>query len=131
MKTNILLITLVFLFSGCSKKLQKSETFEMPEFKIIAKEKYGASVQYLFNESQTHVICYKQSKDKIRNQFNMLQYFVYDIKKCSILLEADLSAGKIRWLDDKNIEIQIIPGIVQAKDPEPKQTKIININNLN
>ena len=121
------ILLIVLIFSGCSSKAQKPGSSELPKYMTIAQNKYGASVQYLYNESKTHVICYKTSKPDIQNPFANLQYFIYDLGNKQIIREEELNNGKIRWLDDFKIETTIIPGMVQKGSPAGKHIEIIDL----
>lgn len=104
-----------------SSKKTSAASAAAGQYKIAATEKYGEGVEYYFNESKTHVLCLKQAKVKLSPAMpqNPLRFFVYDLNAEKIIYEDSLEDGSVRWINDSQLQISLIPGIVSGdEDPE-------------
>ena len=130
MRIYVLSLLIFFFLFSCYAEAKKNNETESAAYRLLAREKYGLAARYLFNDSHSHVICYKSSKPDIKNPIRQLSYFIYDIKNGNMLQEASLSAGKIRWLDDTRLEIEEIPGMVKKSAEPGTQVSVIDISKI-
>ena len=98
-----------------------SQTIASESYKKIAGQKYKNNVDYRFNASKTHVLCIKKSKPTQENPFPSLAFFLYDLKREKILLEESSTRGHVKWLNDHQIQISLIPGIVTGDEQKNKR----------
>ena len=84
---------------------------------ILAKQKFGNAYFLVENESKTFVLCYKMDEKKIQPH-SSIHYFVYDLNTNQIVFEENLIDIEIKWFDDKNIEIRIIPEIISDDESQ-------------
>ena len=98
---------------GCCAPSTDLSKYENAE--ILAKDRFSADYEVVKNESESFILCYKKDEKK-HQPHSTLNYFVYDVNKNKIVFEEKLIDSDIKWLDDHNIEIRIIPEVVSGDD---------------
>lgn len=95
----------------------------MPEpYKKLAAEKYASQVSYEFSPNEHYVLCIN-SRDPSRPALTPpLNFFIYDLRSDEIVYEASLANGTVEWLNDTQIVVKTLPGIVPKESVEQKQT---------
>ena len=108
------------IFVSCaSTKESSAEVSALDRCKKIAVEKYGRDLEYAFNDSKTHILCKKESKPTTQNPQHRVEFFVYDTTRNKLLFEDSLPDGKVSWINDHQLQITIIPGIVRGDESNP------------
>ncbi|NOZ47414.1 MAG: hypothetical protein GXO79_11620 [Chlorobi bacterium] len=82
-------------------------------YKNIAFQKFGNSVLYIINKTNTYVICYKQNKTSAYNPNNNLQFFVFDLLNNKIIFEDVLYNGSVNWIEPFVIKVISKPEMVK------------------
>ncbi len=119
---SILPLTIGFILASCALTKKDSDSVDSVEtYKKLAIDKYKDSVTYRVNSTDTHVLCYQQSKPILQSSFPRLQFFVYDLKNEKVLFEDSLANARIKWLNDDQIQISTIPGIVTGDEEADKK----------
>jgi len=49
-----------------------------------------------------------------------LKFFIYSLNDEKIIFEENLPNGKIEWINDHQVRVSIIPGIVSGKEEKEK-----------
>ncbi len=88
----------------------------IPSYRILAKQRYESNIHYDFNPAKTVVLCIKQAKSSAKHVYPPLAFFVYDLKNSKILFEDALRNGEVKWVNNNQIAVHTIPGIVQVDE---------------
>jgi hypothetical protein len=109
--TAFLLIT--FLINACCGSKASSELKETPNsYRKIAESKLGDNYRISFNSDSTYLIAYHSEKSTPQNVNPPLKFFIYSLNDNKIVFEENLPNGKIEWINDRQVKVSIIPGIV-------------------
>ena len=84
-------------------------------YRTIAEKRYVGEVNYIFNESNTFVICQKRYKTN-QADISPLDFFVFDLKNEKIAFEESEVKGEVCWLNDHQIKVSLVPGIVTGDE---------------
>jgi hypothetical protein len=118
----ITLIALILFLTAChTAKTDAQKSTVSQEYKSIAVEKYGNNIEYVLNNSKTHVICLKQNKPTPQFPQNQISFFVYDLAKEEIILEESLIDGEVSWKNDREIQVKMTPGMLTTDEEYNKQ----------
>jgi hypothetical protein len=120
------LLTLSFECSSSEETLEKTETseikkeksVEIEKYKELAKDKFGDNFSIQMNSDKTYVLCSNVPKSVKDNRPTAVSYFVYDLKNKKIVFEESIPDGNVSWLNEHQIIVTIIPGIVKGDDKE-------------
>lgn len=98
-------------------------------YEIIAKEKFTVNYVMKFNASKDYLLCFKNDDSHKEKNTSATAYFIYDLKNDVVLIEETIGAGKVEWLNDHQVEISSIPGIVKGgeKEETTKQSYIYDL----
>ena len=86
----------------------------IPSYRVIAKQKYESNIRYDFNPAKTVVLCIKQAKSSAKHVYPPLAFFIYDLKNSKVLFEDALPNGEVKWVNNTQIAVHTIPGIVRV-----------------
>lgn len=118
-RLTISILITFFMGACCGSKNTTSNLNESQKkndsFKKIAVEKFDNNYQFKFNSDSTYLICYSQNK-KSQDVFPPLKYFIYDLNNNDIVFEESLPNGKIKWINDFQVQVYIVPGIVHGDE---------------
>ncbi len=118
----ILQITIGLTLAYCALAKKESNSGESVEnYKKLAVDKYKDNITYQINLTHLYVLCHKQSRSTSRNPFPQVQFFVYDLKNEKVLFEDSLVNGSVKWLNDYQIQVSTIPGIVTGEEEADKK----------
>ncbi len=98
----IFLILLLSILNSCSvtnKVAEKKHEKSKVVLTSIAQNKYKDNYKTIFNSKGDYVIVTKRNKEII-NLIPDLNYFVFSMKKKSIMIEDSLQAGNVYWEND-------------------------------
>ncbi|OGU36901.1 MAG: hypothetical protein A2068_01000 [Ignavibacteria bacterium GWB2_35_6b] len=95
----------------------------------MAKEKFAENYIMEFNPSKSYMLCFKKENKHKDQAPAPLTYFIYDINNDSVLFEESIGAGRVKWLNDYQVEISLIPGIVKG-DEKQEDTNLNYIYDL-
>lgn len=113
----ILQLTIVFALASCAPaKTDSNSVASVAKYKKLAVDKYEDNITYRVNLTHSYVLCYQQSRPTSLNPFPPVQFFVYDIKNERVLFEDSLANGSIKWLNNYQIQVSMIPGIVTGDE---------------
>lgn len=118
----LLLLTTVFFLSCCASSKNSSPEKTTPAYETLAGQKYKSTVQYLFNAGRNYVLCVHRDRPAAAKAGGTLAFFVYDLKKERLIFEDSLTDGHVNWIDEHQIQVTNIPGIVRV-DEFPKETR--------
>ena len=122
LSVSILQLTIGFTLAYCALAKKDSNSADsVDHYKKLAVDKYTDNITYRRNLTHIYVICYKQSRPTSQNPFPPLQFFVYDLKNEKILFEDSLAKASIKWLNDYQIQVSTIPGIVTGDEEANKK----------
>ena len=110
----LICFSLLIVYSCVSSEDKSTEGERMYEKSAI--EKYGDNIKYLFNAAHTYVLCIKQAQAGTEQPFPPLKFFVYDLDSEKIVYEESLANGSVKWRNDYQLEITIIPGIIKGNE---------------
>ena len=83
---------------------------------VVEVEKYNDNFSLQYNSDNTFVLCLKRNKKTEPSPFPSINYFVYDIKGEILLFEEAIDRGDVKWINDFQIKISTIPGIVKGDE---------------
>jgi hypothetical protein len=84
----------------------------------IIKEKFPQQNSIQYNTNKTYALCLNNTKSQSNKP---LKFFVYSIKTDKIILEDSLPKGKVKWLNENQIEVTSVPGIVRGREGKENQ----------
>lgn len=141
MKLLLRVIPILFFISflpismSCSQSKDASsdkQTGSSPQKKCerLAQEKFNGNYVLEFNSAGSYVLCF-QKEDSIKDQSPATSsaYFIYDLNKDLIVHEETIGNGRVQWLNDHQLEVSIIPGIVKG-DEKNESNKLNYIYDL-
>lgn len=115
----ILLSALLTLSFECSSSEETSEkTVTIEKYTELAKDKFGDNFATQMNSDKTYVLCSNVPKSIRDNGPTAVSYFIYDLKNDKIVFEESIPDGNVSWLNEHQIKVTIIPGIVKGDDKE-------------
>jgi hypothetical protein len=112
--------------SGIQNKKKSSAKEE--KYRSIAIEKYHSNVQYLFNESRSHVICLKFSKPTPNKPHPELSFFIYEVSADKILHEDSSMNAEVNWLTNSHVQVEFIPEIISEDENLPKTGYVYDVD---
>lgn len=130
MRTLILNIILVILFSGCATKNQSSIKLtknQQSTYQQVAKEKFGEEVEFKFNSDKNYVICEKVNSKLQPNPNQLKEFFVYDITKGAIIYEDKIASAKIEWYNKSQLLITKQRGYITNPEDTGKWTYVFDL----
>jgi len=117
----ILQLTIVFALASCAPaKTDSKSVASVDNYRKLAVDKYKDNITYRVNLTHSYVLCHKQSRPTSLNPFPPVQFFVYDLKQERVLFEDSLANGSLKWLNDFQIQVSTIPGIVTGDEEADK-----------
>ena len=121
-KSYICLIAFLLFFITChTTKTENKKSTGTLDYKSIALKKYQKNIEYLFNSSDTYVICLTKNKPTPQMPQNQISFFVYDLANKEIILEDSLIDGEVSWKSDHDIQVKMTPGILTTDEEYNKQ----------
>ena len=118
----ILQLAIIFTLVSCTSARKDFGSVELVDrFRELAVAKYVDNITYRVNLTHSYVLCYKQSRPTSSNPFPPVQFFVYDLWNERVLFEDSLAKGSIKWLNDYQIQVSTIPGIVTGDEEADKK----------
>ncbi|MCB0494992.1 MAG: hypothetical protein KDC79_02560 [Cyclobacteriaceae bacterium] len=129
MRSSLLLFYFVVLLIGCkSNKLSDSSTkLEGNKFEEVATKKLGEGLTYYKNDSKTYVLCVHEVPGTNLQPRNSLSFVVIRLKDDKIVLQQNISGGKVNWFSDREIEVFRTPGIVRPDESRDDYTTLYNV----
>ena len=122
LSVSILQLTIGFTLACCALAKKDSNSGESAEnYEKLAVDKYKDNITYQINLTHLYVLCHKQPRSTSRNPFPPVQFFVYDLKNERVLFEDSLANGSVKWLNDYQIQVSTIPGIVTGDEEADKK----------
>jgi len=112
-------LPILFVAACCSANdTSKKIINNLPAYNKIAEEKYNKEFNTVFNSDSTYLFVYATPK-KSNKLFPLpLKFFVYDNKNGKIIFEDNLTNGKIKWINNRQIQVSTNPEIVSGKEEE-------------
>ncbi|MGD8306929.1 MAG: hypothetical protein PVF17_09760 [Ignavibacteria bacterium] len=93
----------------------RTENIEtLDEYVNLAKEKFNDNYSIQMNSDKSCVLCFTKSLDG--NELAPLKYFLYDLNNEKIIFEDAVGPGSVQWINDYQIQVSIIPGIVKGEE---------------
>ena len=112
-------IFITILINACCASKPSSEVKHNPmNYKNFAESELGGKCKIIFNPDSTYFAAYASAKNSDLQTNSPLKFFIYDTREDKILFEDNLPNGDIKWLNDSQLKISTIPGIVSEKDEQ-------------
>ena len=128
------LFKIVFLFCfiglvfACStSKSNTVKYLENKKYQKLAKEKYKNNIKYSFNQIKSYVLCKKKYKPSTKMPQGFLSFFVYDLTNDNIVYEKSIDNGDVKWANDYQLQISIVPGNISNKEDLKKFNYLYDI----
>ena len=121
----ILLFSLSFVACKSSKKTADKDVKEVT-YQDLAKKKFGDAAQmgFLLNKAKDFVVCTAAKGTYIKNPYNGLEFFIYDIKMKEIIFEDKLAGGTAEWVSGTEVKVRWTP--TKEKDAlQPEKTSYL------
>jgi len=97
-------VILFIFFSCCTSKQITNEELN---------RRFGTSYQYIFSSENTYVLSIKKPDTS-----NSLVLFVLEVQTDSVVYKAAYPGGTAAWLNDTQLEINILPGNITGDEKE-------------
>ncbi|HVO73072.1 MAG TPA: hypothetical protein VMT35_03550 [Ignavibacteriaceae bacterium] len=112
-------IFIAILINACCASKPSSEVKDPSRaYNNFAESKLGSKCKILFNSDSTYFAAYASAKNPELQSNSPLKFFIYDIREDKILFEDNLPNGEIKWLNESQLKISTIPGIVSGIDDQ-------------
>ena len=116
-----LLTAFLLVFTACrAREIARSES-PIAQYEVLARQKYGAGVEYVFNSSKTAILCVKKSKPTQLYPQQQVSFFVYDITDRRILFEDEIPNGSVGWKDEYSALVEVVPGTEKGEENSPRR----------
>ena len=115
--TKMLTAILFIITNACAsapKNVQEKTNAE--KYQTIAESKYQTGIEYLFNETRTHVLCRHAEKPTTMKPQHRVSFFIFDVKSDSLSFEESLPDGMVAWKNARQVEVTAYPGMVKKDD---------------
>lgn len=124
LSVSILQLTIGFTLACCALAKKEANSGGSAEnYKKLAVDKYKDNITYQINLTHLYVLCHKQSRPTSRNPYPPVQFFVYGLKNEKVLFEDSLANGSVKWLNDYQIQVSTIPGIITGDEEANKKLR--------
>lgn len=121
-KNTLIPAFLFLLISACSSKETSVELqSKQPSYKKIAEERYNQDYRVSFNKDSTYLIVYYLPQNVNKKLPSPLKFFVYDTVNKKMVFQDNLTNGKVEWINDHQIKVSMIPGIVTSDEEKNKR----------
>lgn len=136
-------IFLLSLLAGCSQSKDTPSNgqpmvTDTSKYEQVAKEKFKENYVMQYNSTKSYILCLKKGDYSKEHNYTS-SYFIYDPAKDSIVYEETIGKGSVKWLNDNQVQVSIIPGIVKGDEKQAdnkpnyiydlaQKRKISNIN---
>jgi hypothetical protein len=107
---------------------EKKEPVVMTKYEMIAVEKFKDHIDYVFNETKTHVLCMKTNKATPKMPESTVTFFIFELKNEKIVLEESIVDGAVRWVNDRQMEIIQRTGTVSKNDPDRTKSYLFDLD---
>ena len=124
-KAFVLLFIIVAVSCSSVDDNAKNNLNPKPDVKKIALEKFGKDYFLSYNSTNKFILCTDKTKSKIPNS-TALKYFVYDIDNRTIIDEASIPMGNVKWISDFEIMVEEHPGTIM-KNSNGRKGYILNV----
>ena len=108
-----------------TSQINKEKTVTIEKYAELAKDKFGDNFSIQMNSDKTFVLCSNVPKSIKDNEPTAVSYFIYDLKNEKIVFEESIPDGNVSWLNEHQIKVTIIPGIVKRDDEGGSNTEYI------
>lgn len=114
--------------SNSAVSQEKNDTLPAVEkYKTLAVEKYKDQIDYVFNQSKTHVLCARTSKPTPKMPENNVSFFVFDLNHENIIFEESIVDGSVTWINNRQLEIIQKTGIISGENPDRRHGYIFDV----
>lgn len=121
-KFHFIIILFIFLILKCSSEKTNDENNDQQnkliELSKLASSKFDSGYNLNYNTPKDFVICKKVNKEEIPG-YQLLIFFLFDLKEGEIIFEDRVPNGNIYWQSDHIIKVEEIPGIIRKDVSEP------------
>ena len=107
---------------------EKKEPAVMTKYEMIAVEKFTDHIDYVFNETKTHVLCMKTNKATPKMPESTVTFFVYELQNEKIVFEESVADGSVHWITDRRLEIVQKTGTVSKNDPGRRLVYLFDVD---
>jgi hypothetical protein len=128
--SKVFLIFIIVPLACCGTQKKSKTRSTQNEYQSIAITKYQSNIEYLFNDSQSHVVCLTLSKPRAMQPHPELKFFIFDINEDEILFEDSLLNAKVGWISDSQVEVEFIPEIISEDEEISKSGYVFDVNTM-
>jgi hypothetical protein len=93
----------------------------VPSYQVVARNRYGDGVDFIFNDSRSYVICIA-GRGRFKSPFpkaaSPLRFFVYDLTSDQVVFEESLDNARVSWETETLVKVSVTPGMVQIEKPK-------------
>ena len=119
---NILFLPILLIAACCSSnKTSKKIINNIPTYKKIAEGKYDNQYRTIFNSDSTYLFVCAAPKNVNKVLPPPLRFFIYNNKTGKVIFEDNLTNGKVKWINNQQIQVSTSPEIISGKEEENKK----------
>jgi len=122
-KRAIIILTFTSFLISCASNEKTPENSEQTikqkptsKVELLAAEKFENHYVIQNNSSNTFALCVNKIIGSDHLFRNAINYFIYDLSNEKLIHEELIASGNVKWLNDHQIQITIIPGIVKGDE---------------
>ena len=129
----IFAFALTLLISGCLSTAEQGgqnaaegdnqNKMEETAFRQAAEQRLNGQIEYLWNDSRSHVLCIQHNKTKTREDamHSLSPFIIYAMAEAAVIYEDRPAGAKIQWVSDTVVHISLSPGMVHGDEENNPQ----------
>lgn len=106
-------IIVLMIAAGCGSS-QRHEGLE--DYHALARQRFGTEFTTELNKSGSLALCIHEPKSAQLSPRMKVRFLVFDLTLQRALLDDSLDNGKIRWLNDTQLQIDLLPEVIDGSE---------------
>lgn len=124
----ILKFFVIFLLLGSLGCFNQKKIEEKPkDYKAIAFLKFGVDTLSLKAPGEIYILCYKKNDRDHLNPNTLVEFFIFDKKKQTIIYEDKIMGATFEWKSDDELIIYEQRGIIESQQDKGKVRYLLNL----
>ena len=124
----LLMVGVAFLLTACFSSAeqatsktgegQMTEQGDIPAYRQLAEKRLQGQIEYLWNDSRSHVLCVSRDKTVSREaaMHSPTPFLIFDARESNVIFEDRPIKATIKWASDKIVHVSLSPGMVRGDE---------------
>ena len=119
-------LSAVIMFCGCVTT-KHDDSVMMQKAHAIARAKFQNNFEMFPNANGDFVLCTSTAKERQVVSIRPVKFFVYALKKDSLIFESELENGAVEWRNATQLSIMRIPGTITGDEGPDAFTEVYDV----